>query len=381
MKIDRGYLVNTLTRLVQINSINPSLSEGGAGESEIANYIADNLKQLGLEIKIAEAAPNRPSVIATLKGTGGGKSLMLYGHIDTVGIDEMPEPFSATVRDNKLFGRGAYDMKGSVAACMAAIQALRGSPLRGDVVFVGPADEEYASIGMSDVLKHIRTEAAIITEPTEMEICLAHKGFVWIEVEVAGKAAHGSRFDEGIDANMRMGRFLAALDQLEHDLRSRKPHPLVGPPSLHAAILRGGTELSMYAANSILKIERRTIPGETEAQVVAEIQTIIDPLAQADPTFRATVKVLLTRNSFEVSADAPIVTALAHAATDLLVKQPPFVGRPFWMDAALTSATGIETVVMGPVGAGAHAKEEWVELGSVEELALILANTAMSYCQ
>jgi acetylornithine deacetylase len=385
MKIDRAYLLDTLAQLVRINSINPSLSEGGAGESEIAKYISKNLRQLGLETKIVDAAPGRSSVIATLKGTGGGKSLMLYGHIDTVGIDEMPEPFSAAVRDNKLYGRGSYDMKGSVAACMAAIHslvgAIRESPLRGDIIFVGPADEEFASIGMSEVLKHVRPNAAIITEPTELEICLAHKGFVWLEVEVQGRAAHGSRFNEGVDANMRMGRFLAELDKLEQELRARQPHPQVGPPSLHAAILRGGTELSMYAANSKLQIERRTIPSETEAQVVNEIQDIIDRLAKSDSTFKATVKTLLVRDSFEVSADAPIVTALSQAATDLLVQAPPFVGRPFWMDAALTSAAGIETVVMGPVGAGAHAKEEWVDLRSVEEMAMILAKTAINYCQ
>jgi acetylornithine deacetylase len=213
-----------------------------------------------------------------------------------------------------------------------------------------------------------------------MEICLAHKGFLWLEVEVQGRAAHGSRFDVGVDANMRMGRFLAELDKLEQELRARTPHPLVGPPSLHAAILRGGTELSMYAASSKLQIERRTIPGETEAQVVSEIQTIIERLAKADASFNATVKVLLVRDSMEVQAEAPIVQALTHAATDLLVKQPPYVGRPFWMDSALTSSAGIPTVVMGPLGTGAHAKEEWVDLGSVEEMAMIYANTALNFC-
>jgi acetylornithine deacetylase len=383
MNIDRAYLHNTLTDLVRINSINPSLAPGGAGEPEVIGYVARTVKKLGLQTKIVEAAPGRPSLIATLKGTGGGKSLMLYGHIDTVGIDAMPEPFSAAIRDNKLYGRGAYDMKGSVAACIATLKAVvdAGVALKGDIVLAAVADEEYASIGMSEVLKHVQTDSAIVTEPTEMEICLAHKGFIWLEVEVQGRAAHGSRYDEGIDANMRMGRFLAELDKLEQELRARKPHPWVGPPSLHAAILQGGTELSMYAASSKLQIERRTIPGETEAQVLGELQAIIDRLSKADPTFRATLKTLLVRDSFEVPEDAAIVKDLTRAATDLLVKQPPYVGKPFWMDAALIASAGIATVVMGPVGAGAHAKEEWVDLGSVEEIAMILANTASAYCQ
>lgn len=383
MNIDRDYLLETLSALVRINSINPDLAPGAPGEREIVKYVASNLKVLDLDVKTVEATKGRPSLIATLKGKGGGKSLLLNGHIDTVGVDEMPNPFSAEMRDNKLYGRGAYDMKGSVAACMAALKALIDSKaeLKGDVILTAVADEEYASLGTAEVLQHVTADAAIVTEPTEMEICLAHKGFIWLEVEVQGRAAHGSRFDEGVDANMRMGRFLAELDQLEQELRARKPHPLVGPPSLHAAILRGGTELSMYAANSKLQIERRTIPDETEAQVVNEIQSILDRLAKSDSTFNATVKTLLVRDSMEVAADSPIVQALSHAATDLLVKQPPFVGRPFWMDAALISSAGIPTVVMGPVGAGAHAKVEWVDLGSVEEMAMIYAQTALTFCQ
>jgi acetylornithine deacetylase len=382
MNIDRDYLLDTLTALVKINSINPDLVPSAAGETEIVQYVAENLKALGLKVKIVEATKGRPSVIATLKGIGGGKSLIFNGHIDTVGVDEMPEPFSGEVRDHKLYGRGAYDMKGSVAASMAALKALidAKAELKGDVILTTVADEEYASLGTSEVLTHVSADAAIITEPTEMEICLAHKGFVWLEVDVQGRAAHGSRFDVGVDANMRMGRFLGELDNLEQELRARTPHPLVGPPSLHAAILRGGTELSMYAASSKLQIERRTIPGETEAQVVSEIQTIIDRLAKADASFNATVKVLLVRDSMEVQADAPIVQALTRAATDLLVKQPPYVGRPFWMDSALTSSAGIPTVVMGPLGTGAHAKEEWVDLGSVEEMAMIYANTVLNFC-
>jgi acetylornithine deacetylase len=214
-----------------------------------------------------------------------------------------------------------------------------------------------------------------------MNICLAHKGFIWLEVETLGRAAHGSRFDLGIDANMRMGRFLAELDQLEQTLRQRAGHPLVGPPSLHAAILQGGTTLSAYADRCRLQIERRTIPSETANQVVAEIQAIIDRLTKADPTFQATVHAFFSRDSFEVSPDTSIVQALAQAAGQVLDKQPSFVGQTPWMDSAILAAAGIETVVMGPNGAGAHAVEEWVELDSVANFALILARTALAYCQ
>jgi acetylornithine deacetylase len=292
---------------------------------------------------------------------------MLYGHIDTVGITAMPEPFSATVRDGKLYGRGAYDMKGGVTACIAAVKALRdaGTKLRGDVLIACVADEEVASIGMADVLRHVRADAAIVTEATELRVCLAHRGFSWVEVETLGVAAHGSRYEIGVDANMRMGRFLARLDKLEQELRARPGHALVGPPSLHAAVLRGGTGVSTYADHCRLQIERRTVPGETEDQVLSEIRAITDALAAEDATFRATVRPMLTRGSFEVDPSAAIVTAVLDATTSVLGAKPDIIGEPYWMDAALLSDVGIDTVVIGPIGAGAHALEEWVSLDSV----------------
>jgi len=230
------------------------------------------------------------------------------------------------------------------------------------------------------VVRHIPVDAAIVTEPTELDVCIAHKGFVWLEVETLGQAAHGSRFFEGIDANMRMGRFLAGLDRLEQELRARRPHPLVGPPSLHASLLRGGTELSTYAASCRLGVERRTVPGETEASVQAEIEALIEQTASTDPTFRATARCLLARTAFEVSPDAAIVRAVRDVATRHLGRTPAFIGKPFWMDSAILADAGVETVVIGPVGAGAHTSEEWVDLQSLERLATILADAAAEYC-
>ena len=380
---DAEYITSTLTNLVRTRSINPAFADGEpSDEREIATRLGAMMRALGMETTDYEAAPGRVSVVGRLRGTDGGKSLMLYGHIDTVGVTAMPEPFSATVRDGKLYGRGSYDMKCGVAACLAAVKALRdsGATLRGDVLIAGVADEEVASIGMAEVLKHVRADAAIVTEPTELRVCLAHRGFSWLEVETLGIAAHGSRFDLGVDANMRMGRFLARLDTLEQELRARPAHALVGPPSLHAAVLRGGTGTSTYADHCRLEIERRTVPGETEAQVVAEIQSIIDALAKEDRTFRATVRPMLTRSSFEVDRNAPIVNAVLGAATTVLGGKPEVIGEPYWMDAALLSEVGIDTVVVGPSGAGAHALEEWVDLASIGKVADILTAAAREFC-
>lgn len=381
MNIDRDYLFRTLADLIRINSINPTLAAGGAGEAEIGTYVAGALGKMGLEVRKLEPEPGRVSVLGTLKSTGGGRSLMFNAHYDTVGVEGMDDPFSAAVRDGKMFGRGSYDMKGSLAAQIAAVKAIAdsGKKLRGDVLIAAVADEEYGSLGTMEVIKHIKTDAAIVTEPTAVQICLAHKGYLWIEVETTGRAAHGSRFEQGIDANMRMGRFLAELDKLEQELRARMPHPLVGPPSLHAAMIHGGDGLSTYAASCKLQIERRTIPGETEAQVTGEIQRIVDRLS-ADPSFHATVRAYFVRDPFEVPREAAIVQALDRASMRVLGRAPNKMGDTPWMDSALLQAAGIETVVMGPGGGGAHAAVEWVEMESVAQMAAILAETAVEYC-
>lgn len=381
MRIDRSWLERVLTRLVEINSVNPTLSPGAPGEREIAAYIVETLSSLPLHLRTFEPEPGRVSVLGTLSGSGG-RSLMFNAHSDTVAVGAMEQPFDAARRDGKLFGRGAYDMKGSLAASMTAVKALADAhvPLAGDVLLAAVADEEYGSLGTSDLLRHVRPDAAIVTEPTSLSVCLAHKGYLWIEAETVGRAAHGSRYDQGIDANLRMGRFLAALEKLEKSLRERPPHPLVGPPSLHAALLSGGTGLSTYAASSKVQIERRTIPGETEAQAVGELQSIIDDLRASDPTFQASIRPYFVRESFEVRRDAGIVRTLARAVESVTGMDAVFMGDTPWMDAALLAGADVETVVIGPAGGGAHADEEWVDLDSVAHLAEILVETAVAYC-
>ena len=382
MHIDTDALTATLARMVQIDSINPFFNDGKGDERAMAAFVSEELRRLGMRVETYEPQPGRVSVVGTLPGSGGGRSLMLYGHMDTVGVGGMAEPFSGAVREGRMYGRGTYDMKGGLAACLAAAKAVveSGTRLSGDLLVCGVADEEVASLGMFDVLKHVKPDAAVVTEATELDVCLAHKGFCWIEVETVGRAAHGSRVDEGIDANLRMGRFLSRLEELERELRRRPAHPLVGPPSLHAGVLRGGSAPSIYAASCHLEVEWRMVPGETEAGCVAELQVIADRLAAEDTTFQARVRPLLTRGAFEVAQEASVVQAVTAAAADVRGQRPAFLGHSFWMDAAILAAAGVETVVIGPSGAGAHADVEWVDLGSVHRLAAILARTAAQVC-
>jgi len=383
LSIDPKYVTKILSDLVKINSINPSLSPEGAGEAEIGAYVADLLSSIGLSVSTYELAPGRVNVVGTLGGHHGGRSLLLNAHMDTVGVDGMKgDPFSAKVQDGALYGRGAQDMKGSLAAMIAAAKALvdGGVKLGGNLYVTAVADEEYASIGSDNLVKHVSADAAIVTEPTDLTISRAHRGFIWYEVETLGRAAHGSRFKEGIDANMRMGRFLYHLDGLEKELRGREPHPLAGPPSLHAARIKGGTETSIYAAHCLLEIERRTSPGENEAQATVELQAIIDALKDNDPNYQAAVKPIFVRDPFEVNADAAIVKTLDAAYAHRMGTAAQHSGQTFWTDAAIFASGGMETVLIGPTGGGLHSEEEWVELDSVVNLAHILAETAITYC-
>ena len=382
--IDRDYIIQTLTDLVRINSVNPLLSADGKGEAELGAYVAGELSKLGLPVNTHEIQPGRVNVVGVLKGTANGRSLLLNAHMDTVGVEGMTiDPFGAEIHDGRLYGRGAQDMKGSLAAMLAVAKAFvdGGVKLAGDLLITGVADEEYASLGAEHLVLDVKAYAAIVTEPTELNLCRAHRGFIWFDVETFGRAAHGSRFEEGIDANMRMGRFLAHLDKLEQELRQRPAHPLTGPPSLHAAQIRGGAEISIYADHCYLQIERRTVPGETESQATAELQDIIDRLADEDPSFKATVKPTFRREPFEIGADAGIVAALEQAMAARLGHNPSHTGQTFWTDAALLAEAGMETALVGPTGYGLHSAEEWVDLQSVVELADILAETALNYCQ
>jgi acetylornithine deacetylase len=388
ISIDQEYLIGTLVELVQMNSINPSLVAAAPGEAEIGAYVAELMRELGLAVTVTEIEPGRVNVVGKLAGRGGGQSLLLNAHMDTVGVAGMTlDPFSAAVQNGRLYGRGSQDMKASLAAMLAAVKALvdGGVTLAGDLWLTAVADEEAYSIGTAKLVEQIvasgeKIDAAIVTEPTDLALCLAHRGFIWYEVVTEGRAAHGSRYQEGVDANMRMGRFLAELDKLEQALRGREPHPLAGPPSLHAALLNGGTELSTYAAKCVLQLERRTIPGETEAQATAELQAIIDQLAAADETFKGTVKPFFQRDPFAITAVAPIVQLLQQITTTHLGQPPAHMGGTFWTDAALFAEVGIDTVLIGPKGQGLHSAEEWVDLQSAVDLAAILVETAVQFC-
>ena len=382
ISLDEQYLVTTMQELVQINSVNPDLAPGAPAEAEIGQYVARRLRELGLEPTIHDLGNNRLNVVATLAGASGGRSLMLNAHLDTVDISGMAEPFSGAVRDGRVYGRGSFDMKASAAAQLAVAKALLESSieLAGDLILTFVADEEYASIGTEHIARNYRADGAIVTEPTELQICTVHRGFVWYEIVTSGLAAHGSRYMEGIDANSHMGRVLVELEKLGRELLNRPEHPLVGHPSLHAAQIQGGNGISTYAERCVLKVERRLAPGETEASATAEIQAILDRLSAADPQFSATVTPFFTRLPFETADNSPLVQASDAAIAARLGAARPHMGMLGWTDAAVLADAGMEAILLGPCGDGAHAAVEWVDIASTIDLCHILADIVMDYC-
>ena len=385
---------------VRTPSVNPAFAgprSGHGGERALVEKVADACRRIGLETSVLrDADPARPSVVGRLPGTGGGRSLMLNGHVDTVGIETYEgDPFAARVADGRLYGRGAYDMKGGLAACFAAIRAIaqRDRPLRGDVLISAVADEEEASLGAQAVARAFPTDGVVVAEPTELEPIVAHKGFAWIRVRTTGFACHGSLPGRGIDANRRMGPVLRAIDLLEAD-RAALRHPLLGAPSLHIGRIEGGLGPSLYSPACELMLELRTLPGEDPARLRKMLQARIEQATPSDSegttvggtpaegttTGGTVVELALERPALEPDRDAHLASALAgvlqrHGLDDTLG------GVPYWTDAGIFRRHAGEVVLFGPSGAGAHEDTEWVDLDSVATTAAVLRDLVTAFCR
>ena len=353
--------------LVETESVNPGLA-GGSGERAAAEVVAAWAHAAGLDVKLEEALPGRPNVLVTAAGTGGGRTLLLNGHLDTVGVAGMDEPFAASLRDGRLFGRGAYDMKGALAAALIAAARVREEKLPGDVVVACVIDEEFASVGTERLLRAFTADGAIVCEPTDERVCVAHKGFAGFEAETAGRAAHGSRPDLGIDAITAMGPVLMRLAELAARLEKDTKHELLGSASIHASLIEGGQEYSSYPARCLLTGERRTLPGETAEEIGQELLGLVGENG-------ATVRVTFAREPFEIDPNHELPQLVRRAA-----RVDRCHGISFWTDAALLAAAEIPTVLYGPVGAGAHATEESVVLDSLERCSLVYLDVARSFC-
>ena len=373
-----------LSQLVSIDSVNPDLVTGGAGESQIAEQLLQICKDdLALDVELQEVAPSRPNVIAKWPGNGNGKSILLTGHMDVVGVAEMEiEPFSAEVNIGRLYGRGSYDMKGGIAAILSAISALKTAEYqpRGDIWLGFVCDEEYASIGTEALVQKIQPDAAILTEPTDEIISVAHRGFVWITITTFGKAAHGSDYVNGLDAIQQMAPILERIKYLEDEINPKCQHALLGRPSVHASQINGGLGLSTYPDHCVLQIEHRTLPGEEGNMILSEWQDFIQMQKRNRIDFDAEVILDFERPPLEIEPTEPIVNTVKSAYNHCF-NSCANLGTSFgWLDSAILVEAGIPTVIFGPKGFGAHAEIEWVDLESVNRCAAVIAESCISWC-
>jgi acetylornithine deacetylase len=380
--IARGDAVALARALIKIDSRNPTLAPGSPGEGECARALASVLDDWGFSVEVTDSPPGRSNVIARI-GPSDAPTLMLNGHLDVVGVEGMVhEPFSADVRDNRIYGRGSADMKGGLAAMCVAALAAAGSGAKRQILVTAVADEEYESLGMRALLDSgVRAEAAIITEPTRLAICPAHRGFAWIDVALRGRAAHGSRYDIGVDAITHAGLLLAELDRMEQTRGSGPLHPLLGRGSLHASTIHGGVGFSTYPERCDLAIERRMLPGEPIEKALREIADACERVKRERPDFDARVTLSTAQLPSDVPPDAPIVSRLRGALERENVSVR-IEGLSAWTDAALLNEAGIPTICFGPGDIGlAHAAEEFVPIEEIGVATRVLTRVVREWCE
>ncbi len=387
-EIDEAAAKALLLELVALDSVNPSLFPGGAGEEQVALRIAEYASTLGFAVSLDYAAPGRPNVVAVWGGPISGDEalyqrhgLILNGHTDVVGVQGMADPFRARIEGDRIYGRGAGDMKGGLVAGLMAMKALRDADvrLRKSVLFTGVVDEEYASIGTEDVARRYKADAAIVMDGDFMPE-IAHKGFSWVTVETFGKATHGSRYLDGIDAIAMMGRVLTGVDDLNAKYQKETPHPLCGHKSVHTSLIEGGRELSTYPDHCKARFERRTLPSEDPRLFVEELSSITERLSAQDVHFSATVNLDFVRNGYEIDSKHPLVETLLRAIERQTGTGIVPVGGGGWKDSAILGASGIPTVIFGAGGQGAHSPNEWVELSKVMNCSRIIADMIVALC-
>ncbi len=393
--IESGDALALARALVATPSVNPALDPDGAGEAAIAELTAGWLRAWGFEVELADAAPGRPNVLARLE-RGPGRSLILNGHLDTVGVEGMVDPFDPAVRDGRLHGRGSADMKGGVAALLAAARdaargardAARGArdaagdpeALAGTLIVALTADEEEAGRGARALVERgLTADGAVVCEPTSLDIMPAHKGFTWIELVFRGRAAHGSRPDRGVDAIRHAGLFLARLGEFEARLVEREPHPLLGAGSVHAGTIRGGTAPSVYPDACTLTLERRTLPGEGPDAFRTEVEFVLGQLRSEVPALDVSLEVTLHRNGAGIPGDHALVDAVADAARAAGL-DPAVRGMTAWVEAATFVEAGVPALCFGPGSIeAAHAVDESAPVSEIDAAHRTLTTLVRSF--
>jgi acetylornithine deacetylase len=376
MPVSEHDVEELISQLVRIESVTPWLIPDGSGEGEVARFMAARLDALGVEVTLEEVAPGRPNLLARLRGTGGGLTLCLNAHSDTVGFASWRDRALEPRRENdRLYGLGAADDKGCCALALLVLRELAtsGERLRGDLLVACTVDEEGVSIGTEDLVRHHRMDAAIVLEPDALpRLVVEHQGFGWIDVIVHGKPAHGSAPEEGVDAIVHMAEVVQRLDRLDREVFAANPGPLNGRTVFHTGTIGGGTDYATYPSRCVLGIEIGTQPGEHLSDRVRDIETIFAEVREGYPSFRGEVDVKLDREPFRAEGHEDLQAALDAAATEVLGRPLEPVGLNAWADSGLMQGAGTPTLMLGPLGANFHAPDEWTSIPETVQAAAIV---------
>jgi acetylornithine deacetylase/succinyl-diaminopimelate desuccinylase len=388
-KVAQEELVELTRRFIQI----PSHWDVPAKETEMVKAVVAFLEAEKIPFQLQKVEGERNNIIATIEGAGGGKSLALSGHLDTVPpYDMIVEPFAAEYRGNKIFGRGAVDMKGPVATMLLALAAFKRADvvLRGDLIFAGVLGEETNSDGSETLIKSgFTVDGAIVGEPSNREYAIGHRGLEWIEIEFMGKTAHGGIPQEGVNAIVQAAKFITLVEERLIPKLDKRYHSHMGPSVMNFGRIEGGTQPSTVADHCILQIDRRYLPSESLDQVLGEYREILEELASGDPNFKAELRLMdlgkmgtFHHVPLETAPDDPIVEAVIQSIREISKIEPKMTTRRGWTDAAIFNHYGkIPTVVFGPGSLErSHSKEEYITVEELEEGFKTYVAVATKYC-
>lgn len=342
-----------------------------AEERAVADYVARRLRDCGAEVVTQPVTGDRVNVIARVRGDRPGPTLMLNAHLDTVPPYGMAGAFTPRVADGRLWGRGAADMKGALAAMIMVVERLAapGVTCSGELMLTAVAGEENGSPGMRALVDSgVRADFAVVGEPTGLRVGRAHKGAMWVQVSFRGVATHGSVPDQGVNAVYHAARFVTAVERELVPALGRRRHPLLGPATVNVGVVAGGDRPPMVPASCVVQLDRRWLPSETHDGVLSELGSIVERMRHADPRVDATVEEMAGTAGFvhaplDCPADNPYLAMLCQLTAD-----PEPVGLQFWTDGALLAAAGTPAVVCGPGDiAQAHSLHEWVAVDQLRD--------------
>ncbi|SDE10416.1 acetylornithine deacetylase [Paenibacillus sp. UNCCL117] len=374
--------VGILEELVRIQSVNPHYGEGARGEQELSRYVEAYFARLGLSVRRQQVAEGRDNVIVELK-TGHPDSLLLFeAHMDTVSLGSMEQPLVPVIRDGRLYGRGACDTKGSLAAMMYAFEqcARRPEGLQSDLVLCASVDEEHAFTGLLKFLElELPVTAAVVGEPTELKIVVSHKGCARFAVRTGGRAAHSSVPHEGVNAIVGMAKVIGYVNDRLAPTLTRLLDPLCGPATISIGTIRGGKQINIVPESCVIEVDRRIIPGEQPEQVLSEIREELLRWC-AEEGIDCTIEPLLLDWALNTPQGDPLVLSAQKAAASLGLADGLY-GETYGSNASkLQGIRGIPSIVYGPGSiAQAHSREEWVGVRDVEQAARFYEQLARSY--